>query len=57
LDEEDCELFAWEDAYLIGADDLESLVNEWRSYAEKLASAMDDMIAITIKGGAKNADI
>jgi len=50
LDEEECELFVLEHAYLMSAEDLDLFLDQWRSYSGGLMSAMEEMITILKEG-------
>jgi len=55
LDEEECEIFVLENAYLMSREDLELFLDQWRSYSDGLMSAMEDMIANMKKEESWNA--
>ena len=47
VDSEDFEVLIADSAELLSADDLQALLGLYRSYAEELMNAMEEMIAIT----------
>jgi len=56
LDEEECEVFVLENAYLMSAEDLALFLDQWQSYSDGLMGAMSEMIAIMKEEGQQNAN-